>query len=162
MSVRYLTVSELLYINGRVLRDEKILRGEQKIREIERLEAAVARPSASAFGADAYPTVREKAVVLFHSLVRNHPFKDGNKRTATVGLLFMLWVNGQRVTWDASDALVMIISVAEGRTDYPVLADWLQLTAGEAFIEPDETHDAAIISDLLVTHRWLLDELDKR
>lgn len=161
-AVRYLSISELLYINGRVLNDEKILKGEQQIREIERLDAAVARPAASAFGADAYPTLREKASVLFHSLVRNHPFRDGNKRTATVGLLFMLMVNGQRVTWDAPEALQIILDVAEGRTDYPEFAAWLPLTDEGIVSEQDAEQDMHRISQLIETHRWLLDELERQ
>lgn len=162
--MRYLTISELLYINGRVLNDAKILRGEQKIREIERLEAAAARPSASAFGADAYPTLREKAAVLFHSITRNHPFRDGNKRTGTVAMLFMLSVNGERVQWDDAEALNVILDVAEGRADYPFLAEWLPLIAAPtlAQIEPDETRDVGRIDALLTEHKRLLDELAER
>ena len=160
---RYLTVSELIYINGRVLNDERILSGEQKIREIERLDAAAARPAASAFGADAYPTLRDKAAVLFHSIARNHPFKDGNKRTATVALLFMLAVNGQRVAWEPEEALNTILDVAEGRQDYPHLAAWLPLQPGDALaLEPDESRDTRTIDQLLSEHRWLLHELETR
>ncbi|MEO0564677.1 MAG: type II toxin-antitoxin system death-on-curing family toxin, partial [Chloroflexota bacterium] len=154
--------SEMLYINGQVLQDDKILRGEQQIREIERLDAAVARPAASAFGADAYPTLSEKAAVLFHSVTRNHPFRDGNKRTATLALLFMLYVNGQRVHWDAEEALEWVLDVAEGRKDAPELADWLPLEPGERMLEADADHDTAIIDNLMIEHRWLLDELAER
>lgn len=160
--VRYLTLSELLYINGCVLNDAKILRGEQKIREIERLEAAVARPAASVFGADAYPTVPEKAAVLFHSVTRNHPFKDGNKRTATVALLMMLRVNGWHVSWEPNAALEMILAVAEGRVDYPALVAWLQLVPTAPAYEEDAERDIRLIQDLLDEHRWLLHELERR
>jgi death on curing protein len=159
---RYLTVSELVYINGRVLNDRKILAGQQKIREIERLEAAAARPSASAFGADAYPTLREKAAVLFHSIARNHPFRDGNKRTATVALIFMMTVNGQQVIWEPEDALSVILDVAEGRQDYPYMTDWLKTENAEPTLEADEAQDVATIDRILETHRWLLDELAGR
>ncbi len=159
---RYLTVSELIYLNGRVLNDEKILRGEQKIREIERLEAAAARPSASAFGADAYPTLPEKASVLFHSISRNHPFRDGNKRTATMALVFMLAANGQNVAWEPQNALEVVLDVAEGRQDYPYMVNWLPLTPGEAQTEPDTDADTRLIDRLLDAHRWLLDELAER
>ncbi len=161
-NIRYLTLSEMLYINGQVLQDEKLLRGEQQIREIERLDAAVARPAASAFGADAYPTLREKAAVLFHSVTRNHPFKDGNKRTATVALLFMLRVNGQRITWDPPEALDVILDVAEGRTDYPRFAGWLPLQAVDTMLNENAERDMALIADLMQAHQWLLDELATR
>lgn len=159
---RYLTVSELIYINGRVLNDENILTGKQKIREIELLDAAAARPAASAFGADAYPTLREKAAVLFHSIARNHPFRDGNKRTATVALIFMLDVNGQRVVWQPGAALKVILDVAEGRSDHRHLAGWLPLQAGKPSPEADAERDVPLIDRILNTHRWLLDELAER
>ncbi|MEL6151639.1 MAG: type II toxin-antitoxin system death-on-curing family toxin [Chloroflexota bacterium] len=160
---RYLTVSELIYINGKVLQDDKILSGKQQIREIERLEAAAARPSASAFGADAYPSLREKVAVLFHSIARNHPFRDGNKRTATVALLFMVEVNGETVTWEPEAALEVILDMAEGRHDYPFLRDWLPVgDRGKGVLGPDTDRDAQLIDQLLEIHRWLLDELAER
>jgi death-on-curing protein len=63
-------------------------------RDINLLESAVARPFQSAFGEDAYPTILEKAVALFHSLNSNHPFHDGNKRTAIIALDDFLVANG--------------------------------------------------------------------
>ena len=143
-------------------RYEKILSGEQQIREIERLDAAVARPAASAFGADAYPTLREKGAVLSHSVTRNHPFRDGNKRTGTVALIYMLRVNGQCVEWDAQAALDMVLDVAEGRTDYPDLAAWLPLEPCEPMLDEDEARDIETIDTILTDHRWLLDELADR
>jgi death-on-curing protein len=161
-TTRYVTISELVYINGRLLNDEKILRGEQKIREMEGLEAAAARPAQSAFGADAYPTLREKAAVLFHSIARNHPFKDGNKRTATVAMLFMLETNGQQVQWDAPTALERIVTVAEGLQAYSALADWLPLTPCPPTPDADSERDMQIIQHILETQRWLLHELATR
>jgi death-on-curing family protein len=63
-------------------------------RDFNLLESAVARPFQSAFGEDAYPTILEKAVALFHSLNSNHPFHDGNKRTAIIALDDFLVGNG--------------------------------------------------------------------
>jgi death-on-curing protein len=58
------------------------------------IESAAARPFHSAFGQDAYPTLVEKAAVLFHSLIANHPFHDGNKRTAVLAFEIFLVANG--------------------------------------------------------------------
>lgn len=58
------------------------------------LESAVNRPFQSAFGKDAYPEVIAKAAALFHSLVANHSFIDGNKRTAVMVLQSFLVLNG--------------------------------------------------------------------
>lgn len=160
--MRYLTRDELLYINGRVLNDARLLLGQQKIRDMDLLEAAVGRPMQSVFGQDAYPTLREKAAVLLHSLARNHPFKDGNKRTATVGLLFMLAVNGLRVNWQPEQALQMILTLAQGQQTPAYFAQWLPLEEAGPPCPPDAEQDMATIERLMGEHRWLLDELDKR
>jgi death-on-curing family protein len=69
------------------------LPGPGGVRDGGLLESAVARPFHSAFGEDAYPTTFEKAAALFHSLIANHPFQDGNKRTAVLALNHFLLAN---------------------------------------------------------------------
>lgn len=64
------------------------------LRDRALLESAVARPFHSAFGQDAYPTVLDKGIALFHSLISNHPFADGNKRTAVTAFDHFLLANG--------------------------------------------------------------------
>lgn len=161
-TVRYLHADELVFINGKVLNNEKILRGELKIRDRERLEAAVARPASSAFGQDAYPSLQEKVSAMMHSVARNHPFTDGNKRTAIMATIYMLNVNGYDVTWDAHDALEIILNLTEGKIDMPDFAEWLPLCVGTTKPEPDPDTDMALIEALIAHHRWLLDELAER
>jgi death on curing protein len=64
------------------------------VRDRTLVESAVGRPFQSAFGQDIYPTIVEKGVALFHSLVANHAFVDGNKRTAVTALDHFLLANG--------------------------------------------------------------------
>jgi death-on-curing family protein len=71
---------------------DPIASGEYRNRDL--LESAVGRPFHSAFGQDAYPTVLEKAAALFHSLIANHPFHNGNKRTAVLAFDIFLAANG--------------------------------------------------------------------
>lgn len=160
--MRYITTSELIYINGTLLDNPAIISGKRQVRDIQLLEAAVLRPAASAFGADAYPTLREKTAALLHSIARNHPFADGNKRTATVGAIFMLAVNGERVIWQPADALEMIIQVAEGGKTVPVLAAWFPLVAQAAAPVPDAAADMRLIAGIIEEQRWLLNELERR
>ncbi|MEP7286841.1 MAG: type II toxin-antitoxin system death-on-curing family toxin [Chloroflexota bacterium] len=160
--MRYLSLSELIYINGTMLNNKKILSGTQEIRDIALLEAAVARPAASAFGQDAYLTLSEKAAALLHSLVRNHPFTDGNKRTATVATIFMFAVNGQRIIWQPEEALTFILKAAEGQYDLDSLARWFPLTPSEESPQEDAEKDMLTIARIIEDQRWLLDELSKR
>jgi death-on-curing protein len=160
--MRLLTVSELIFINGRVVRNDKIATGKQKVRDIDLLQAAAARPSTSAFGQDAYPALADKVAALFHSLARNHPFADGNKRTATVAAIFMFQINGRCIAWDAQEALAMILDVAEGRQDWDALAAWFPSTPCAPALLPDAERDMAAIERIIGQHRELLHALEQR
>jgi death-on-curing protein len=126
------------------------------------LEAAWGRPMQTIFGQDAYPTLPEKAAALLHSLARNHPFADGNKRTAAIAAIFMLRVNGLRVTWETADALENIVAVAEGKLSVADFAAWLPVEPVPPSPEPDAEADARTIAAIIHEHSRLLDELAKR
>jgi death-on-curing protein len=97
------------------------------VREAGLLAAAVARPRASAFGEDAYPTLWDKAAALFHSLARYHPLVDGNKRLAWTATVVFLAINGERVEADLEAALALTLDVATGAVeDIPKIADRLR------------------------------------
>lgn len=159
---RYPSYSELIFINGRILNDPDLQSGKKKVRDIDLLLAAEQRPQSSAFGEDAYPNLKEKAVVLFHSISRNHPFADGNKRTATVAALFLLAINGEKVVWKPQSALDRILNVAEGRTEFQDFVKWLQTEPCESSLEPDIKRDTMIIDRIIEEQKWLLDELAER
>ncbi len=91
------------------------------------LESAVARPQATVFGDDAYPTVHEKAAALLQSLATNHAFVDGNKRTAFVATALFYELNGHHVPGQAEDELFdFVIAVATRKVDTVVtIAEWL-------------------------------------
>jgi death-on-curing protein len=163
--MRYLTIDELIYINEQIPSRERIhtiVDGKRKVRDMGLLEAAAARPAQTVFGQDAYPTPQEKGAALLHSLARNHPFADGNKRTATIALIFMLHVNGLRVTWDETEALAQIVAVAEGQASLADFAAWLPGTPIPVRLEPDAEADMQLIATIQHEHRWLLTELAER
>jgi death-on-curing protein len=106
--VIYLTLPELLYIA------ERTLCGEPQVRDYGLLEAAAARPQATAFGGDAYPDLDAKAAALLHSLARNHALVDGNKRLALAAVIAFYGVNGRRLTLTNDQAYDLVIDVAAG------------------------------------------------
>ncbi|HEY5199321.1 MAG TPA: type II toxin-antitoxin system death-on-curing family toxin [Acidothermaceae bacterium] len=106
----YLDVEDLLHIAERTL-------GNVEIRDLGLLEAAAARPQASAFGDDAYPSMLEKAAALIHSVARNHALVDGNKRLALASGIAFLGINGLRLTMSNDEAYDLIISIATGQLD---------------------------------------------
>ncbi len=107
----FLTLEELLRVAGRVVSPGF------EVRDIGLLESAAVRPQASAFGTDAYPTIHDKAAALVHSLARNHPLMDGNKRLSLGGLIAFYGFNGQRLTLTNDEAYHFIIAVASGDLD---------------------------------------------
>jgi death-on-curing protein len=107
----YLTLPELLRVA------ERVLGPDMKIRDLGLLEAALARPQATAFGADAYPTLDEKAAALLHSLARNHALVDGNKRLALSGLIAFYGVNGRRLILTNDAAYQLVMAIASGELD---------------------------------------------
>jgi death-on-curing protein len=109
--VIYLTVADLLHIAERVLRAQPV------VRDAGLLEAACARPAASVFGADAYPTLDLKASALVHSLARNHALVDGNKRLALGGLIGFLGLNGRCLLATNDEAYELIVAIATGELD---------------------------------------------
>ena len=107
----YLTLPELLHVAVRTLGSEPA------VRDYGLLEAALARPRATAFGSEAYPSLDAKAAALLHSLPRNHALLDGNKRLALATTIAFYGVNGRRLTLTNDEAYDLIIDVAAGKLD---------------------------------------------
>ena len=107
----YLTLPDLLHVA------ERTLGGDFVVRDYGLLDAALARPRATAFGKDAYPMLDAKAAALVHSLARNHALIDGNKRLALAAVIAFYGLNGRRLTLTNDAAYDLIISVASGQLD---------------------------------------------
>jgi death on curing protein len=84
------------------------------VRDYGLLEAALARPAATVFGSDAYPTIHAKAAALLHSLAANHALVDGNKRLALLATYVFLDLNGHELNATQDAAYSLVISVADG------------------------------------------------
>lgn len=94
---------------------ERTLGAPAEVRDLGLLEAAAARPLATAFGEDAYPDLATKAAALMHSIACNHALVDGNKRLALAATFTFLGVNGMRLTWSNDEAYDFVIAVASGQ-----------------------------------------------
>jgi death on curing protein len=110
---RYLSLDDLLKIAAAAVGAEVIVR-EPGLRDPGLLESALARPRTTMFGADAYPSLHLKAGALLHSLARNHPLVDGNKRLAWAGCAVFLGINGHRVVASQDEVVDLVIAVADG------------------------------------------------
>ena len=105
--------------------DEKVNPAEYRSRAS--IESAVARPFQTAFGRELYPTLSQKAAALFHSLVCNHCFINGNKRTAVIGLDLFLAINLHLLVMTSEEVYEMAKATAtanqEGRNNDAVVND---------------------------------------
>ncbi|UGS38379.1 type II toxin-antitoxin system death-on-curing family toxin [Capillimicrobium parvum] len=108
---RHLTTEQALRIARRAVG------GPVEIRDIGLLDAAIHRPQASVFGRDAYPDLMTKAAALLHSLARNHPLVDGNKRLAWLATWVFCAKNGVDLDPPDDDAFALVMSVAAGELD---------------------------------------------
>ncbi len=88
--------------------------GSLEVRDWGLVESALARPAASVFGEDAYPSVFHKAAALMLSLVTTHPLVDGNKRLGLAGTVLLLLKNGWELSYGEDEAYDVVISVADG------------------------------------------------
>ena len=107
----FLALPELLHVAIRALGSEPA------VRDYGLLEAALARPQATAFGQDAYPGMDAKAAALLHSLVKNHALLDGNERLALAATIAFYGLNGRRLTLSNDEAYELIMDVAAGKLD---------------------------------------------
>lgn len=102
---------------------------EVRVADYGLLDAAVARPQATAFGIDAYPDLFTKAAALLHLLARNDALVDGNKRTAWAATWTFLSINGAQLNphFDVDDAEIFMNDVAvQGDLDIRRVAEKLQ------------------------------------
>ncbi len=99
---------------------------ESGIHDINMLESAVNTPFQSFGGNDLYPSVFDKAARLCYGLARNHPFTDGNKRTAVHTMLIYLGLNDIFLTYTQEEMENIIIAVASGIMSSEELSMWLK------------------------------------
>ena len=119
--IEYLDLDDLLSLATALLGDPP------PVRDLGLLGAAIARPSASAFGEPAYPDLWSKAAALLHSIVNNHALVDGNKRLGWVACAVFLDLNGIDPTAATNDEVVdLVMRVASEPTDVGDLAQQLQ------------------------------------
>ena len=106
--------------------------GFSGIRNLSALESALSQPKASAGGADAYPSLAEKAAALCYSLCSNHPFIDGNKRVAHAAMEIFLLLNGTELKASVDDQERLMLGIASGSIGREQLVGWLEANSHRA------------------------------
>ncbi len=115
-------MGEVLEIYSRVMEQSG---GSVGILDLGALESAIAQPRMTFNSEELYPTIVEKASALGFSLIQNHPFVDGNKRTGHAAMEAFLMHNGCEISASVDEQAEIILGVASGEVDRHVLTKWL-------------------------------------
>lgn len=121
--MKYLTVKDVLLLHNLAIDESG---GSHGLRDLGLLESAVARPQSSFGGEDLYPTIFLKAGALVHSLLRNHPFVDGNKRTSMFSAMTFLELNGYRFIAKQKEVVSFALRVENEKLSAEEIAKWLK------------------------------------
>lgn len=119
----YLSTKEVIYLHHNIVKRDGGVHGVQNL---SLLESALARPKAGFGNFEAYPDIFAKASALFHALIKNHPFIDGNKRTALIVCGIFLRRNGYRLAATNHQLINLVLNTATDKITEPVIADWLK------------------------------------
>jgi len=121
--VEYLTLEEVLLLHARLIQRTG---GSGGVRDMGLLDSPLARPRATFGREDLCPGLWRKAAALMHSLIKNHPFVDGNKRTSLTATGLFLELNGYTMTAGNEEALDFTRRAAVGGIDVASMAAWLE------------------------------------
>ena len=116
MSIRYLDLDDLLLTVDAL---------HSPVRDLGMLASAAARPHTTVYGVDAYPDLPTKTAALMHSLARNHPLVDGNKRLAWIAGRLFLRLNGTVLNPTQDEAFNTVMALAAGQIEVAELARWI-------------------------------------
>jgi death-on-curing protein len=123
VNITFLTLNDVLAIHDNMI---SLYGGSFGTRDLGLIESAIARPKATFGGEDLYPTILEKAAAFFHSLLFNHAFFDGNKRTAIASCVFFLESNRYVMTATQSELSNFPVRVENEHLSIEQIASWLE------------------------------------
>lgn len=121
--MKFITLDEVLAIHDRML---GIGGGQEGIHDFTLLHSAIERPKAQ-FGARfLYSSIFLMAAALLHSLVKNHPFNDGNKRTAYFSTVRLLHKNGRLLAPKGKEIISFMVDVDTKNKTIEEISVWLK------------------------------------
>lgn len=100
--IHYLSEAEVIAINEEMV---SLYGGLHGVRDLHMLRLAIGRPQMSVGFQDAYKSIFDKAAAMFHSIINNHPFLDGNKRTSLFSAILFLEYNGKKIEFKRKEAV---------------------------------------------------------
>lgn len=119
----YLSFDQIVRLHETLLEE---FGGASGSRDRGAVEAAIARPAMIFGGEDLYPDAAAKAGAMMHSLVMNHPFVDGDKRTSVAAAELFLQLNGFLLEASDEELEQLTLSTAAGKIQVEALAIWFR------------------------------------
>jgi death on curing protein len=121
--MNYLTAEQVLFIHARLIAETG---GAHGVRDLGMLLSAVARPQATFDGRDLNPELFSKAAALLESLIGNHAFVDGNKRTAITAVGVFLQLNDYRLTATNHELVDFTLQCAQHLLPLDQMVGWIE------------------------------------
>ena len=93
------------------------------VKDMGLLDSALQRPKTSLFGEDTYPDLQTKAAAMLHSLIKNYPMVDGNKRTGWLLFVSFIAANGFQHDMTTEESFSLTLGIADGSLELEHAAD---------------------------------------
>ena len=121
--MNYLPPEQVLFIHYRLIEETG---GRHDIRDFSLLHSALAKPKATFDNTDLYTDLFSKAAALMHSIIKNRPFVDGNKRTAITAASILLLRNNYSLKASNKELEQFTMKVASGNIELEETAKWFK------------------------------------
>lgn len=100
--------------------------GASGVRDMSGLESALARPFQTFSAEELYPAIEDKAAAIAESIIVNHPFIDGNKRTGYILMEAILRFGRKKISENDDEIYNVIIKISTGEMRFDEIAAWLK------------------------------------
>jgi death on curing protein len=120
---QYLSPEQVLFLHSRVVSETG---GAHGVRDLGMMLSALGRPQATFEDQELYPDLFTKTAALMDSLVRNHPFMDGNKRTAITAAGIFLWINRYQLVVENEEMVRFTLECAQSQLSLDKMTEWFK------------------------------------
>lgn len=121
--MKYLTAQEILLIHHQLI---ERFGGSHGTRDLSRVKSVALAPLQYVFGEEQYKTIFEKSAMYARSIITDHPFLDGNKRTGITAAAMFLGKNGYKLRTKKGEIENFAVKIAVSKSSIEVIATWLE------------------------------------
>lgn len=120
--MKHLNKEQMIYLHSMAIKKTGGLDG---IRDEGLLDSALNSPFQSFAGEELYPSIQAKAARLGFSIIKNHPFLDGNKRIGILAMMVFLDINGIKIYCSDEDIIDLGLGIASGKYNAEYMTEWI-------------------------------------